>query len=120
MQRYQEVCSRVCGRAAALITDDADLLADYADVLAMSQGQRIEGKPLELVERALKLDPTQWKALAMAGSAAFERKDYAQAIAYWETIKSRAEPDSELARSTASNIEEARQLAGMGDLPVTK
>ena len=112
MQRYQEA-ARAYARATALITDDADLIADYADVLAMSQGQRIEGKPLELVERALTLDPAQWKALAMAGSAAFERKDYEQAIAYWEKIKSRADPDSELARSIASNIEEARQLAGI-------
>jgi len=119
MQRYEEA-ARAYARAAALIKDDADLLADYADVLAMSQGQRIEGKPLELIERALKLDPTQWKALAMAGSAAFERKDYAQAIAYWEKIKSRAESDSELARSIASNIEEARQLAGIKTLPTTE
>lgn len=119
MQRYQEA-ARAYARAAALNKDDADLLADYADVLAMSQGQRIEGKPLELIEHALKLDPTQWKALAMAGSAAFERKDYQQAITYWETIKSRAEPNSELARSIASNIEEARQLAGMQILPATE
>jgi cytochrome c-type biogenesis protein CcmH len=119
MQRYEDA-ARAYARAAALIKDDADLLADYADVLAMSQGQRIEGKPLELIERALKLDPTQWKALAMAGSAAFERKDYAQAIAYWEKIKSRAESDSELARSIASNIEEARQLAGIKTLPTTE
>src|SRR5258705_12237210 len=119
MQRYEDA-ARAYARAAALIKDDADLLADYADVLAMSQGQRIEGKPLELVERALKLDPREWKRLAMAGSAAFERKDYAQAIAYWEKIKSRAEPDSELARSVASNIEEARELAGIKTLPATE
>jgi len=119
MQRYEDA-ARAYARAAALIKDDADLLADYADVLAMSQGQRIEGKPLELVGRALKLDPTQWKALAMAGSAAFERKDYAQAIAYWEKIISRAESESELARSIASNIEEARQLAGIKTLPTTE
>jgi cytochrome c-type biogenesis protein CcmH len=112
MQRYQDA-AHAYARAAALIKDDADLIADYADVLAMSQGQRIEGKPLELVEQALKLDPLHWKALSMAGSAAFERKEYAKAIAYWEKIKSRAEPNSELARSIASNIEEARALAGI-------
>jgi cytochrome c-type biogenesis protein CcmH len=119
MQRYEDA-ARAYARAAALIKDDADLLADYADVLAMSQGQRIEGKPLEWVERALTLDPTQWKALSMAGSAAFERKDYEQAIAYWEQLTQRAEPNSELARSIASNIEEARQLAGIKILPTTE
>ena len=112
MQRYQDAAAAYA-RAAALITDDADLLADYADALAMSQGQRIEGKPLQLIEQALKIDPLQWKALAMAGTAAFERKEFQHAIGYWEKLQSRAEPDSELARTMASNIEEARQLAGI-------
>ena len=53
-----------------------DLLADYADALGAAQGGTLEGKPLELVERALKVDPTHWKALALAGTAAFNRKDY--------------------------------------------
>jgi cytochrome c-type biogenesis protein CcmH len=56
-------------RAVALRPDDAGLLADYADALAATQGG-ITGKPLALVERALKADPTQWKALALAGTAA--------------------------------------------------
>lgn len=112
MQRYQDSAAAYA-RAAALIKDDADLLADYADVLAMSQGQRIDGKPLQLIEQALKIDPLQWKALAMAGTVAFERKEYKKAVGYWEKLQSRAEPNSELARSTASNIEEARQLAGI-------
>jgi cytochrome c-type biogenesis protein CcmH len=109
MQRYQDSASAYA-RAAALIKDDADLLADYADALAMSQGRRIDGKALQLVELALEIDPLQWKALAMAGTVAFDRKEYKKAIGYWERLLQRAEPDSELARSVASNIEEARQL----------
>ncbi len=112
MQRYPEAIAAY-ERAAVILKDNADLLADYADVLAMSQGRRIEGKPLQIVERALKIDPTQWKALAMAGSAAFERKDYKQAIVYWEKLQSRAEPGSEFARKVGANIDEARQLGGI-------
>jgi len=112
MQRYQDATAAYA-RAVALLKDDADLLADYADALAMSQGRRMEGKPLQLIEQALQIDPTQWKALAMAGSAAFERKEYKQAIGYWEKLRSRAEPDSEFARNVAANIEEARQLGGI-------
>ncbi len=74
-------------RAVALQNNDADVLADYADALALAQGKQIEGKPLQMIERALKIDPTQWKALAMAGSAAFDRKDYKTAVAYWERCK---------------------------------
>src|SRR5258706_1811839 len=49
-------------RAVALQKNDADLLADYADALALAQGKNIEGKPLQMIERALKIDPTQWNA----------------------------------------------------------
>lgn len=112
MQRYQDSAAAYA-RAAALIKDDADLLADYADVLAMSEGRRIDGKALQIIEQALKIDPMQWKALALAGSAAFERKEYGKAIGYWENMLKRAEPDSEFARSVASNIEEAQQLGGI-------
>jgi cytochrome c-type biogenesis protein CcmH len=100
-------------RAISILKDDADVLADYADALAVEQGRRIEGKPLKMVERALKIDPTQWKALAMAGSAAFERNDYKTAVAYWEKLQSRAEAGSDFAREVAANIDEARERGGM-------
>ena len=100
-------------RAVSLEKNDADLLADYADALALAQDKRIEGKPLQLIERALKIDPTQWKALAMAGSEAFNRKDYKTAVAYWERLEQRAEPGSDFAREVASNIQEARELGGL-------
>ncbi len=100
-------------RAANILKDDADVLADYADALAMQQGRNIEGKPMKLIERALKIDPTQWKALAMAGSAAFDRKDYKTAIAYWQKLESRAEPGSEFARQVSANIQEASERAGI-------
>ena len=112
MQRHADALAAY-ERAVALIKDDADLLADYADALAMTQGRRIEGKPLKVVERALKIDPLQWKALAMAGSAAFERKDFKTAVAYWEKLQSRAEPGSDFAREVAANVDEARQLGGL-------
>ena len=100
-------------RAASILKDDADVLADYADALAMQRGRKIEGEPMKLIERALKIDPTQWKALAMAGSAAFDRKDYKTAIGYWQTLEARAEPGSEFAQQIASNIQEASELGGI-------
>ena len=116
MQRYQD-SANAYGRAAELIPNNADLLADYADALAMSRGRNMEGTPMQLIERALKIDPLHWKALAMAGSAAFDRKDYKKAVAYWEKILQRAEPGSDLARDVAENIAEARQLGGMKSRP---
>ena len=118
MQRYDQA-AKAYERATSLIKNNADLYADYADALAMAQGRRIDGKPLKLVEEALRVDPNHWKALAIAGSAAFERKDYKAAIGYWEKLLVRVGPETEFGRSVASNLDEARQLAGIA-APVAK
>lgn len=112
LQRMPEA-AEAYAKAAEKITDDADLLADYADALAMSQGRRIEGKPLELVRRALKLDPAHPKALAMAGTEAFNRKDYPAALAYWEKLLPLLPAESEMAKSVIGGIAEARGLGGL-------
>jgi len=98
-------------KAVSLLPADAQLLADYADALAMSQGQKLDGKPFEIIKQALKTDPANLKALALAGTAAFEQKDYRGAANYWEKVVQIAPADSEFARSIGSSLEEARALA---------
>jgi cytochrome c-type biogenesis protein CcmH len=98
-------------QAVALRGDDAVLLADYADALAVNNGRSLEGEPARLVDQALKLDPNNLKALSLAGTHAFNRKDYAQAIVHWEKLAKLA-PDKELAQQVQGGIDEARRLAG--------
>lgn len=98
-------------RAAELVPDDADLLADYADALAMAHGGRLAGEPEQLVERALRADPTNGKALSLAGSVAFEKREFARAVQYWERLRSLVPPKSEAAESIQRSIDEAKQLA---------
>jgi cytochrome c-type biogenesis protein CcmH len=54
--------ARAFAKASELFPEDARLLADYADALAMAQGQNLQGKPLELINKALKLNPNDEKA----------------------------------------------------------
>jgi cytochrome c-type biogenesis protein CcmH len=111
MQRMDEAVAAYA-KAVAKIDDDADLYADYADALAMSQGRDLRGKPMELVDRALAINPSQPKALAMAGTEAFQRKDYPAAIALWERLLPMLPADSDLAKSITDGIAEARELGG--------
>jgi cytochrome c-type biogenesis protein CcmH len=111
MQRMPEAVAAF-EKAAQTIKDDADFYADYADALAMSQGRTLDGKPMQLVQLALKIDPLHPKALAMAGSDAFYRKDYPGALAYWEKLLPLLPPDSEMGKSVAGGIAEARELGG--------
>lgn len=98
--------------AAQLLPNDADMLADYADALGAANNS-LDGKPTELINRALKADPTQWKALALAGTVAFNHKDFKQAVVYWEQLRTTLPPDSDMARSIASSIAEAKDLGGI-------
>jgi cytochrome c-type biogenesis protein CcmH len=107
-----ERAAQAYARASQLAPKDADILTDYADTLAMAQGRRLEGEPFALVKRALEIDPMHVKALALAGSAEFERRNFAGAIGYWERILKVAPPQSEFARSVSESIAEARKLAG--------
>ena len=113
MQRYDDAV-KAYEKLAALLPQDADVMADLADALAMAAGRRIAGRPLELVQAALVRDPQQWKALAMAGTEAFERKDYRAAVGYWERLRAAIPADSPLATNIAGSIDEARRL---GNLP---
>lgn len=101
-------------RATALAPDDAGLLADYADALGVAQGRSLEGKPAELIERAVNADPNHWKANALAGTIAFNRKQYAKAAEYWERVKSGVPPGSPIAESIDGSIAQARELGGLG------
>lgn len=109
--RFKEAADAYA-KAVSLLPADAQLLADYADALAMSQGQKLDGRPLEIIGLALKADPANLKALALAGTAAFERKDYPRAVEYWEKVVQAAPADSEFARSIEGSLEEARARAG--------
>ncbi len=101
-------------KAEALRPRDPDLLADHADVLAMSRGRQLAGEPTELVRRALEIDPDNNKALALAGTAAFDRMDYGSAATYWERLAQVEPPDGPFASQVEAGIAEARRL---GKLP---
>ncbi|TMH93294.1 MAG: c-type cytochrome biogenesis protein CcmI, partial [Betaproteobacteria bacterium] len=109
--RFQEA-AHAYAKAAARAPRDAQLLADFADALGMAQGQRLAGDPEKLIARALEIDRDNLKALALAGTAAFERKDFKAAAAYWERMLPLVAAESEDARAIRSNMQEAKSLAG--------
>lgn len=104
-------------RAVDLRPPDATLLADLADVVAMAQGKRLAGEPAALVQRALDADPRHVKALALAGSVAFEARDYPAARGYWERLLAVVPAQSDVARSIQGSIAQATKMeAALGGL----
>lgn len=111
LRRFSESAAAF-GRATSLLPPDAGLLADYADTLAMAQGRRLAGDPEKLIAQALAVDPNHIKALALRGSAAFERQDYRVAIADWEKILSLVPEDSGIAQGMRTSIADAQSKLG--------
>jgi cytochrome c-type biogenesis protein CcmH len=116
MQRFAQA-DRAYLRARDLAPGNAQLLADHADVLAVMQGQSAAGEPTRLIERALAIDPVNLKALALAGTAAFERKDAAAAVDYWTRAKALATPNSDFAAGLDRSLEVARAELKGAPLP---
>ena len=106
--RQLPLAAEAYGRAAALNPDDANVLADYADLLAVVNGRNPSSKPMELVQAALRLDPNHQKALAVGGTEAFNNGDYTMAIGYFQRLLKTFPPDSENARSVAVGIAKAQ------------
>jgi len=102
-------------RKAAL---DPGVWCEYADALGMAQGGRLEGRPRELIERALALNAAHPKALEMAGSAAYERGDFAAAARYWKQLLPQLAEGTPAHDELASAVARAERRAA-GRAPLT-
>jgi len=101
-------------KALSLAPKDATLMADFADALAAQNNGQFNAEALALVEQALTLEPGNIKALALAGSAAYDRRDFATAVRLWSQIESALPADSPMLPQLRASIAQARQL---GDVP---
>ena len=99
-------------RVTTMRPQDAQAYADLADATAMAAGRTLAGEPTVLIAKALELDPKNLKALALAGTIAFDAGDYAKAATLWEAAIASSEPGSELARNLQGGVAEARARAG--------
>ena len=102
--------SEAYAKAAALTPRDAQLLADYADALAMAQGRTLQGEPEKILLRALAVDPNNVKALLLAGTAAFNRNDGASAVRHWERVLGLLPAESDMVQRVQASIAQARSL----------
>jgi cytochrome c-type biogenesis protein CcmH len=108
MGRYEEA-AEAYGKAEKVINDDPELLASYAGTLAMAGGKGRKGKPSQLVERAMKIDPQHPHALFLAGAAAMDAGENKKGIAYWEALLPQVEPGSEIDQMLRGGIDKMKQ-----------
>jgi len=107
MERFPEA-AQTYNKLSKLLPKDAQMWADFADALAMANGQNLTGHPTLLINTALSLDPNNPKALALGGSAAMGRGEYQAAITYWEHLLKLIPGSSEDAKMITDGIKQAR------------
>jgi len=112
--RFQEAADAY-EHLSKLMPGDANVLADWADVLGMAQGRSLLGRPREIAKQALEADPKHPKALALMGTAELDAGDFASAVAYWERLRDQlpqSSPDAEEARTIIAEIRGRAAAAG--------
>jgi cytochrome c-type biogenesis protein CcmH len=113
LKRYPEAVDAYA-KAYGLRADDAQLLADYAEALALASKGRLAGRPAELALEALKLQPEQQKALWLAGIAAVQQGDASQAKLYWQRLLRLLPKDGEDAKMVEGALAQAEGQAVAG------
>lgn len=101
--RYADA-AEAFAKGEKIIADDPDLLASYAETLAMAGGKGLAGKPRQLVEKALKIAPEHGHSLFLAGAAAMEAGDNVKGIAYWQKVLPQVEPGSDVEKMIQDGI----------------
>lgn len=104
-------------RAGAYIDNDAQALANYADVAASNAGG-FAGKPAMLIAKALKADPQNAMALWLSGTEALSRDDYNTALATWGRLLPLLQPGSEDEKMLRGAIAEVQAKAGIKAAPL--
>jgi cytochrome c-type biogenesis protein CcmH len=97
--------------ASPKVARDPLVWCEYADALGMAQSGTLAGPPRVAIERALSLDPEHPRALEMAGSAAYEAREYRAAASYWARLLARIPADTPAHAQLAAAVARAEQRA---------
>lgn len=102
-------------KLSKLMPNEPDVFADWADVVAATRGT-VVGEPEALAAKAIEIAPGHPKALALLGTAAYQKGDYTAAAEHWEKILEQIPPGEDVARGIRASVNEARIKAGMAPL----
>ena len=96
-----------------LDANNAEAMVGWAESDSMLRADhRIDGRALELLQRAVKQHPDNQRGLWLLGISDFQRGDYRSAAATWRLLQPQLEPGSSVAQSVAEQIAIADARAG--------
>lgn len=100
-------------RALALAPQDPEVMISLAQALAATADGQLTGRPTELLATAIAVAPDHATGLWLHGLAAYQAKDYAQAVARWERLIQGLDPNGEDSAQLRQFIADAREEGGL-------
>jgi cytochrome c-type biogenesis protein CcmH len=82
-------------KAYALTPENPDVLIGLAEVTILSNNPQLQRRSVELLNRVLKVNPNENRALWLAGYAEAQLGNNDEAIKYWQTLLSLLPPNDE-------------------------
>ena len=96
-----------------LNANNAEAMVGWAEADSMLRDDhRIEGRALDLLKRAVLLQPDSQRGLWLLGISDFQRGQYHDAAATWRLLQPQLEPGSQFAQAVAQQIAAADARAG--------
>lgn len=105
LERYSDAAN-VYRELNELRPKEPDVMVNYAEVLARSHGNRLTGKPTELLNEALEIEPKHGRALWLAGFAEQQADNKEGALAHWRHLLAGMEEGSEVFKHLENLISE--------------
>ena len=113
MERWPEALPAF-EQAARLLPQDAAVLSSYAEALAVTSNYKLAGRPMELIQQALGIDPDDMKGLELAGIHAYQLEDFPLASNFFKRLLKLLPPGSPHAADIQAALQEAERLAQPG------
>jgi cytochrome c-type biogenesis protein CcmH len=100
-------------KAYSLSPENPDVLITYAEAIAANNDSNLAGRPAELIQAALKIDPKHSSARWLEGLASFQANDFALAAEQWSELATTFDQQGKEATELRRYINEARTRAGI-------
>lgn len=99
-------------KAAALTPNDSELWSDFADAAAGKSLGKMDGKPMEYINKALALDGKNAKALLLRGTYEMQKNDFTAAEQSFTLAKSQVDPKSGFAQIADNALADIKTRQG--------
>ncbi len=97
-------------KAIKLLPEKPSVMTGYAEALAITGNRVLQGRPMDLIMKALEKDPSDMKGLELAGIYHFQEKNYARAAFYMKHLYKLLPPESPYAKDILAAQQEAERL----------